>query len=56
MNPGCIEMSNDQKFLAEESGQEKNPQKLLEIILSLAAAIREQESQTQTAASAAPRF
>jgi hypothetical protein len=40
--------------LAEEFAQEKNPQKPLEIILSLAAAILEQASQTQTAASAAP--
>lgn len=49
-------MPNDQesKFLAEESAQEKNPLKVFEIILSLAAAIKEQESQSQTEASAAP--
>jgi predicted ribonuclease YlaK len=51
-----IEMSDDQepKVLAEESTQEKNPQKLLEIIFSLAAAIHEQDSHRQTAASATP--
>jgi hypothetical protein len=49
-------MSDDQepKVLAEESTQEKNPQKLLEIIFSLAAAIHEQDSHRQTAASATP--
>jgi hypothetical protein len=40
-------MPDDQEstILTEEAAQEKDPEKLLEIILSLAAAINEQQSQ-----------
>jgi hypothetical protein len=51
-----IDMPDDQEstILTEEAPQEKDPEKLLEIILSLAAAINEQQSQGGTQVSTAP--
>lgn len=49
-------MLDDQesKILTEEATQEKSPQKLLEIILALAAAIHEQRSKMEIRVSASP--
>jgi hypothetical protein len=44
----------EERILTEEAAQEKSPQKLLEIILALAAAIHEQQSLKATQVSAAP--
>jgi hypothetical protein len=49
-----VSKDQESKLLDEESAQEKNPQKVLEIILSLAAAIHEQQSQNQSQVSAIP--